>query len=276
MIVPNSIYDIRTNEYAQCTLSNLTSVPISVWKQYIDHENEYKYIDDLVLDVIEHHGYMPNNYRDFDYTYFHVTTSSTECASFWNHGILDLKRSYECDDSELKIFLEKHNIYIDLDEQTLTHQGRKFDISFGPCPRRNTEDYRCWSVGRKFYYDYATCGFLSVWDRSPYGGRVHQRPEILLDIDNLLRTNLSQEWASTHKPYEVVATVSGEKIIYDGDDDQSEEDKVLNYLTKAYFTAFQEPTEEILLIKNHVQIPPSDIIEIKPMACWNEYLSTDI
>lgn len=44
------------------------------------------------------------------------------------------------------------------------------------------------------FYDYTACGFLSVWERSPYGGQVHCRPEILWDIDNLLRLDLSGEW----------------------------------------------------------------------------------
>ena len=66
----------------------------------------------------------------------------------------------------------------------------------------------------------------------------------------------------------LVAKVSGEKIIYDGDDNKSDKDKVLNYLTKVYFTSFGEPTEEVLLIKNHVQIPSLDILEITPMRHW--------
>ena len=110
-----------------------------------------------------------------------------------------------------------------------------------------------------------------MWERSPYGGQVHQRPEILLDIDNLLGLNLSHEWRSTHDPYEIVAKVSGEKIVYDGDDNQNEKDKVLYYLTKAYLTAFGEPSEEIILIKNHIQIPPKDILEINPMVHWKNY-----
>ncbi len=167
--------------------------------------------------------------------------------------------------------MEKHDIYIDLDERILTYCGKAFDITFGAYPRRDTEAYNCWSIGRKFYYDYTTCGFLSVWDRSPYGGQFHRRPEILMDIDNLLRLNLSHEWIATHDPYEIVAKVSGEKIIYDSDDDQSDEDKVLNYLTKAYHTAFNEPSETLLLIKNHIQIPPKDILKITPMGYWKDY-----
>jgi hypothetical protein len=271
MIMSNMIYDIRTSECAQRTLTNLTGIPISVWKQYLAHEHEYEYTDDLVEDVINSHGYLPRSYRDFEFVYFHVTTSANECISFRKHGILDLKQSYSCHDSELRAFLEKHNIHINLDERILRYREREFDITFRARPRQNTEGYKCWSIGRKFYFDYTICGFLSVWKRSAYGGNVHRRPEILMDIDALLGLNLSRDWMSTHDSYEIVAKVSGEKIIYDSDDNQNDEDKVLNYLTKAYWTAFGEPSENILLIKNDIHIPPTDIIEIKAMKYWKDY-----
>lgn len=262
------IYDIRTTEYAKKTLTNLTGVPITVWKQYLGREHEYKYTDDLVADVINSHGNLPRSYRDLEFVYSHVTTSSNECESFRKHGILDLKQSYLNHDSELRMFLEKHDIYIDIDNRMLKYREQEFDISFGACPRQNTVAYKCWSVGRKFYYDYTTCGFLSVCERSAYGGQVHHRPEILMNIDDLLGLNLSRDWMITHDSYEVVAKVSGDKIIYDSDDDQSDEDKVLNYLTKAYWTAFGQPSENILLIKNYIQIPPVDILEIKQLEHW--------
>lgn len=264
------IYDIRTSEYAQQTLTNLTGVPISVWEQYLGREHEYKYTDYLVEEVIKSYGYFPHSYRDFEFIYFHVTTSANRCASFRSHGILDLRQSYLCQDSELRVFLEKHGIHIDLDERILVYHGQEFDISFGACPRQDTEAYKRWSIGRKFYYDYTTCGFLSIWERSSYGGQVHLRPEVLMDIDDLLGLNLSREWTSTHNSYKIVARVSGEKIVYDSDDNQSDEDKVLNYLTKAYWNAFGEPSENILLIKNHIQIPPKDILEIKSMEYWRD------
>ena len=270
MIMPNMIYDIRTTEYAQRTLTNLTGIPISVWKQYLGHEREYEYTDYLVADAINSHGHLPRSYRDFQFVYFHVTTSANGCASFGKHGILDLEQSYLCHDSELKSFLEKHDIHINLDERILIYGGQKFDITFGDRPRQDTKAYKCWSIGRKFYYDYTTCGFLSVRERSSYGGQVHRRPEILMNIDDLLGLNLSEEWMSNHVSYEIVAKVSGEKIIYDSDPNQSDEDKVLNYLTKAYFTAFGEPSENILMIKNHIQIQPMDILEIKPMERWKD------
>ena len=266
----NMIYDIRTSECAKRTLVNLTNVPLCVWQKYLGKENQYDYVNYMVKDVIDSFGCIPNNYKDFKFIYFHVTTSNNECLSFRNHGILDLKQSYMCQDSELRLFLDKHNIRINLEERTLVYNDKTFDITYRTSfsPLRDTKEYKCWSIGRKFYYDYTTCGFLSVSDESPYLGNVHYRPEILMDIDNLLGLRLSQEWAKTHIPYEVVAKVNGENILYFSCDEDSDIEKVLGYLTKAYLTAFGEPDEETLLLKNNVQIPPTDIIEIKPLACW--------
>ncbi|KEI08613.1 hypothetical protein Z957_06915 [Clostridium sp. K25] len=241
-----------------------------MWKQYLGHEHEYKFTDYLVADVIKCNGYMPCSCKDLEFIYFHVTTSANICTSFRKHGILDLKQSYLCNDSELRIFLENHDIHINLDDRILIYGEQEFDITFGDCPSRNTEAYNCWSIGRKFYFDYTICGFLSVTERSAYGGQVHRRPEILKDIDKLFGLNLSREWMSTHDSYEVVAKVSGEKVIYDSDENQSDEDKILYYLTKAYLTAFSEPSENILMLKNNIQIPPRDIVKIKPMKYWKD------
>lgn len=49
---------------------------------------------------------------------------------------------------------------------------------------------------------------------------------------------------------------------------QDSNEKILNYLTKAYTTAFGAPSEVIVLLKNHIQIPPSKILAIKPLSCW--------
>lgn len=268
MTKSNLIYDIRTSEYAQQTLANLTGVPISIWKQYSNRKNEYEYTENLVADVVNSYGYLPNNYMDFDFICFHVTTSANECLSFRKNGILDLKQSYMCCDSELRQFLENHDIHIQLDNKILTYHNKVYDITYRKCPRNDIKNYKCWSIGRKFYFDYTICGFLSVRKPYPYLGYVHKRPEILKNIDDLLGLNLSKEWESIHKPYEITVKINGQKIVYCGDDTDTSDDKVINYLTKAYHNAFNEPSEEEILMKNHVKIPSSDIIDISSLQCW--------
>lgn len=98
---------------------------------------------------------------------------------------------------------------------------------------------------------------------------VHWRPEILYNIDELLGLRLSYKWAETHISYAVVARVGGDKIVYDGEENKSDKDKVIDYLTRAYKTAYYEPDEQILLLQNNIEIPPSDIIKISEFKCWN-------
>lgn len=262
------IFDIRTSEYAVQTLTTLTRVPTQIWETYVGREREYECTDALVEEVISEHGELPDSINNFVFVYFHITTSANQCASIRKYGVLDLKKAYSCQSSELRKFLDQHEIYINLEKAELEYRGQLFKIPYGICPRTNTIEERCWAVGRKFYFDFTTCGFLSVSKRSPYGGQVHWRPEILANIDNLLNTKLSYEWATTHKAYEVTSKVLGEDIVYAGYDEQSEKGKVLNYLTMAYWNAFGEPTENILLIKNDVQIPPNNILSIEPLQYW--------
>lgn len=264
-------YDIRLSAQARKTLADLSGVDISTWKKYVGHERDYRYTDDLVEDVIKTHGHFPCKYNDFEFIYFHVTTSANGCSAIKKYGILDLKHAYLCKESELRVFLDQHDVFIDLARGFLSYMRKSYDISYnaGAYPITGTREYPCRSIGRKFYYDYTTCGFLSVWEQSPYGGQVHRRPEILFNIDNLLRSNLSREWEQSHFPYEITAHVSGNDIVFDGDDDQSDKDKVLMYLTMAYNTAFGEPFENVLLMRNGIQIPADNIIEIKPLSHWN-------
>lgn len=264
------LFDIHTNLAAQRTLYQLTGIPIEVWEDNIYHEHDYEYQDDFIKAMIEEYGtrQLPQSYKDLDFVFFHVTTSSDGCASIRQNGILDLKKVYECSNSELRQFLDKHNVLIDLDKASLNYYEREYDIYYGKVPCDTTSiEYKCWSISRKFYYDYTICGFLSAWDCSPYPGQVHRRPEILWNIDELLRTRLSYEWDRTHSPYEIVSKVSGMNI-RTSSDDKSEVEKVMSYVVMAYDEAFNGPNENILLLKNGVQIPPTDILSIAPLSIW--------
>ena len=266
------IFDIRTEDKAQETLERLTGIPFNKWEEELPREREFEYTEDFVESMIQNYGtrQLPSTYRELDYVFFHLTTSSDDCISIKRNGILDLKRAYECRDSELRNFLDIHKIRIDIQNRMLFYREREYDISYGQRPRNSlSEEYKCWSIGRKFYYDYTICGFLSVWQRSPYAGLVHRRPEILMDIDDLLGTNLSDEWERRCRPFEIVAKVTGKNICFQGFDDMPESEKVMTYMTMAYDVATCGCSEKILLLRNGIQIPPERILEIKPFQIWN-------
>ena len=112
----------------------------------------------------------------------------------------------------------------------------------------------------------ASVDFFS-YSKQPYGGYIHKRPEILKDMDELLNTDLAAEWVTTHTPYEIVVRVSADKIVYDGRNSDSEQEKVMNYLMKAYWCSFSD-MENVILLKNDVEIQICDILNIRPFDMW--------
>lgn len=266
---PNYVYDIRTSESAARTLKSFTGVDISIWNKYISQQKNYPNTDDFVRNVLAKYGHMPPDLKKWSFTYFHISTSANQCENFRKQGILDLKNTYSCLDSELRMFLDNKEIRIDLSKRILKYKKHEYNIEYVKTPYEfNSQEKACWLIGRKFYYDYTTCGFLSIDPQTPYLGEVHRRPEILSDIDNLLKLNLSEEWSMNHYPFEIVAMVQGSDIVCDAENDQDGNDRIINYLAKAYYAAFDSPSEEIILLKNGVHVKPKQIIEISPLKCW--------
>ncbi len=264
------VYNILSEEAAAKTLEKLTSVPFSTY--FSTDEQKYEYTEDMIEDIAARHGHLPPHYENWNFIYTHITTSANHCESFTRNGVMDLVQSYSCPDSELRTFLDSHGIIIDLLQKQLQYQHRIYDISYTYGEHidlfSGSEKSLCRAIARKFFFDFTSCGFLSVWDKHPYGGRVHVRPEILQNIDDLLRTNLSDEWASTHLPYEIIIRIKGDKILYDSDADQSEKEKDIHYLVMAYNKALGDVSETTVLLKDHVSIPASDIVDIKPLTYW--------
>ena len=67
--------------------------------------------------------------------------------------------------------------------------------------------------------------------------------------------------------YEIVVRVSADKIVYDGRNSDSEQEKVMNYLMKAYWCSFSD-MENVILLKNDVEIQICDILNIRPFDMW--------
>ena len=126
------IYDIRTEQAAAYTLNRLTGISDSLWRQNAYRERDFECIDYYVDAMINDYGtkQLPQSYMDMEYIYFHVTTSGNECRSIQKYGILDLKNAYECRESELRMFLDENDVFIDLDRavEILDTFIRPFDM----------------------------------------------------------------------------------------------------------------------------------------------------
>jgi len=151
----------------------------------------------------------------------------------------------------------------------LYYKGQCINVSYGKYPMdTGSKRYKAWSVGRKFYYDFTICGFLSISDSDVYEGNVHKRPEILADIDFLLGTKLQHKWILNHKPYEIVFVIPEVHTVYNGCDDESDYEKVMSYLIMAYECICLGPHTIEILCKNNIKVHPSQILECNEFSKW--------
>lgn len=264
-------YDIRSSGRAIKTIERLTGVPRDVWERE-RKRNQYRYdytnVDEEIRQLVEkYRGTIPV-LEDIELIVTHITTSKSDCYSILKEGLVDLRKAYNNEKSDLRMFLDENEIYISVEERELRHKNNVYDISYGACPRNyDSEEYACWSVGRKLYYDFTVCGFLSINPKNIYGGYIHLRPEILSDIDKLLKTNLSDKWKRTHRTYEIVFRIPVKDTVYNGWDDD-DYGQVMCYLSDAYICACTRPSTIELLCKNHVEILPEQIIEYGEFEEW--------
>ena len=105
-------------------------------------------------------------------------------------------------------------------------------------------------------------------EKNIYGGYVHRRPEILSDIDDLLGTQLQEQWEESHRAYEVVFKVPVYETVYNGWDSDDEYERVMRYLVDAYMCVFTGPDTQEILCRNGVEIMPEHILECNEFNLW--------
>lgn len=267
------LYDIRNVNKAAKTMEGLTGVDASKWlkERKINADRfDYTDIDQDIINLIRRYGgHIPELY-DLELVVSHITTSSNGCNSILDHGLVDLKKAYENAEGELRIFLEKNGVFIDIEACQLAYGKEVYDISYGKCPwDHESIEYAAWSIGRKFYYDFTVCGFLSINRNDVYQGYVHRRPEILYDIDKLLDTKLAVKWMQTHYAYQIVFSLPVSDFVYSGWDTDTEYEMVMNYLSDAYMCICTEPNTREILCKNGIEVRPENIMECCRFILWD-------
>ena len=259
------LYDIRTIERAKRTLERITNIPFSVWEEepQIIHNT-----DEHILHVINKHHEKLVPFNTYKLVFDHLTSSSNCCESIRQYGLQELPDVYANDQSELRIFLDKHGIKIFIDESVLLYGNKKFDISYRVSSLFLSDDEKAASrIGYRLYKDKCICGFLSLEKARPYMTRVDEKPEILLDISELINLNIADEWKYTHKKYVITSIIDSSCIIPDCDRGTPESQITLNYAALAFWNCFEE-NERVLLCKDGICIPPTDIIDVRPFSVW--------
>ncbi len=261
------IYNILSKKEAQNTLEKMTGITWSEWKGIRDSydRDQWSYEDDYIEDVLKEKNVTLPSFYELEFVFSHVTTSANGCIDIRKYGLI----THACQNNktELCAFLHENGVAIDLSRRELHYFDKVFDVSYDKCPLEYMEtEYAAWLVGRKLYYDYGICGFLS-YGNTAYGGYVHRRPELLMNIDRLLKTDLADKWEDTHQPYEVIAHIGAKMVVCDGDERCDDQRKVMEYLMKAYWCAFSD-NENIVLLRSEVEVPPENIWKVRPFEAW--------
>lgn len=263
-------YDIRTPELAMQTLANITDIPFNIWK-YESYLSDGNVDADYLYDIIEKYNGHLSSFEDLYLIVSHITTSANGCAEIAEKGLGDLQSAYKNTNSELRQFLDANGIDIRIDYYCLVHNGTYYSIEYDKydCPWDDESiEYKGWCVGRKFYSDNGLCGFFAIDPDFPYGGYIHRRPEILNDIDKLLKTDLSNEWENSHSAYEIVFKIhSNELELYENSNDEDEA-KVIRLLLNAFYEMCSGSSEVLAQCKPDVKITPDKIIDILPFDKW--------
>lgn len=263
------VIDIREKPFALQTLSSFSGLDIVSVRKMIELFSGRDEAE--ISSSLESFSNIPSNIDDTDFVFTHITSSAEQCKSIRNNGVLNLAAAYRNSSSELRIFLDAHDIDIRIDYQCIKYKNDYYSIEYDPydCPAEwETEAYNGWLVGRKFVLDPGICGFM-VYDTShPYLGRVHECPEILRDLDRLLGTGLAEEWKKTSHPYAITCRVPGRFIEIDQNGLNIHE-AMIRYLEKAIWVAISGPTfEETVQCWQHTVVRPEMIINIEPFKEW--------
>ncbi len=266
------LYDIRNEAQAAKTLECLTGVIETHWiEEKLKNRTRINYTNvekDIERIIIKNRGNFPK-LEDIELVVTHITTSGNGCKAILDKGLVDLVKAYKYSESELRHFLDKHGVEIDIDSNWLIYKDQCYDISYGRCPiDHESKEYAAWSVGRKFHFDFTVCGFLSLNENDVYGGWVHKRPEILADIDELLETTLQKQWQDRHRAYEIVFKVPLLNTAYNGWDSDTEYEMIMEYLVDAYMCISTGPNTKEILCQNGLEIGADQILECNKFELW--------
>lgn len=134
-------------------------------------------------------------------TALHVTTSNNECRDIIKYGLVDLQEAVTID-TLLNRYLEEQQINIIVEEKKVKYRDKLYDISKGFSEMKfNSSDKErlSYEVNRKLYFDPQINAFFSRENVLNYGGDVHQRPEFIQNLAQMLEEpEIESGWKNLH------------------------------------------------------------------------------
>ena len=138
---------------------------------------------------------------------FHVLGSLDCCEEIKKNGLWNLQMVLS-GDTILSRILKEHGIHFDITNKLLYAGSKEYDIDYGHYRGRqfltgNEEVLD--RIAHRVFYDYCVNGFLVNDNVFNYGTRIHERPEFLMSLSDLLpdAQKIEQYWETHAESYRV-------------------------------------------------------------------------
>lgn len=266
------IYDVRTKQAASQTFMDLTGITKRDMLENLSRLYSYNSRNVFIQELIEEYGHiMIRDYTDLTICFSHIATYSDNGDSVKKYGLLDLPSAYRLKDSDLRRFLDAHNIFIDLEDAKLSYvnpMGKSYTYDISYDGKRSLDSAEA-IIGYKFYRDFCLCGWFIIPESLNNYSCIDCCPEIICNIDTLIfgkYKRISIEWTNSHIVYVVNAKINGKDIIYPGNENDDPKDRVMFFISKAFDVMIDgesSETQDCLLTQDGVIIPPKNIISIE-------------
>lgn len=213
--------------------------------------------------------------KDFDeihFIAFHVTGSLDDCHEIKQYGIRDLQYVLS-QNTVLAKMLKRNEICFNIEDCEMQIDGKKFNIDYKYYRGRNLsgEEKKLEDIAYRIYYDFCIDGFWMSRDVREYGTDIHKRPEFLCKLTELSpkAERLDEYWKSNSKPYKVLFYANADQIhkfTFDLDENNEpytddEREMIKKWMLRmAVDQAFSPGSEKYIYIRDHVFIPPEQII----------------
>lgn len=254
-------YDICTRIDAINTLSMMTGKSyekcfefFEMFKNQLDDDKVKKQFIWFLLDC-DKQDYLKMNNIEFVMT--HVTSSDNKCKDILENGILSNFNIYLDLNSQLRRFLDKYKVKIDLKNRSISHNGLEY---FYENEEHLHEEIYINQALNQLFFDYEVCGFKSI--NSHIYSCINHCPELIKKISEFFLLNMEGEWISSSKSYVVKSIVKNDEIAQG-----MFKDNINDLLFEAYKQANKE-SQSIIRLNRGCTIKKENILQVKSLYFW--------
>ncbi len=258
-------YNITTKELAYMSISEMTGLNRLEIEEIIHEYNDFNRIFEslsrnlikIAVDTIKIYA-------------FHVTTSSDECKSIKEKGLLNLKHALSSH-TRLFNYLKEKGVIFDIGNKTFEYRENRFKIDYEQFRNLSSYDSNLKEIARRIYNDNAVNGFLT--NERKYVSPINETPEILFILNEKLHgdLNLTADWKKDCNAYKINFFAYLNQIqmcSFELKDEYDDSELIKQLLGYAIDKVILNMDQKILYIKNDIDIPSEQITNIMPFNHW--------